>query len=265
MENPESFATNVNCPSCGQAYRLSLSQQIQLQGKYLKCRKCQQNFLVQSVRSDPSAMTQSPATELPLAPAPPRNSPGQLRLEGSFTPAIPLLPGESIQETFEARALDLGLLGWIFGNKKRLILTSHRVIRFEKRLLVNSLAILWLPQMTSAAVGQGFQPVPMATGVLIALWGMVNLVTLLVSALSPREIPHQATSLVLMLGIAGLLVGAALIWASRMKIMQVNTAGGSAGLKVTRVGSDESQRFVEKLFASVEQHRRATAQPTMSI
>jgi predicted Zn finger-like uncharacterized protein len=265
MENPESFATTVTCPSCGQAYRLSLNQQIQLQGKSLKCRKCQQSFLVQPVRSDSGEMTQPAPQEIPLAPTAPRNSPGQLRLEGSFTPAIPLLPGESIQETFEARALDLGLLGWMFGNKKRLILTSHRIIRFEKRLLVNNLAILWLPQMTSAAVGQGFQPVPLATGIVIALCGLANLFTLLVAAFAPREIPHQATSLVLLFGIAGLLVGAALIWAARMKIMQVNTAGGSAGLKVTRVGSDESQRFVEKLFASLDQHRRATSQPSISI
>jgi hypothetical protein len=286
----ESVALTVHCPQCTQSYRLSEEQHHQMVGKRIKCRKCQTAFLIDAIGASAAGQVVAPghedadrfAGEYNLAdsnrrginppPPPPPYGPAEsatsggmsgrvLTFEGSFTPAIGLLAGEEVQEAFEATAWDLGILGWLLGNKKRLVLTNRRVIRFEKKVMVNTLDMIWLPSVTGASVGQALRPGPFVLSTLLAIWsiamffgGLIGVFGRAFTRAGNREGDGGAAVIV---AIILLSIAAVLFLQARVKVMLVMTAGTSTGLKLTRLQSAESRRFVDAVFRAVAGSRIA--------
>jgi predicted RNA-binding Zn-ribbon protein involved in translation (DUF1610 family) len=174
----------------------------------------------------------------------------ELRFEGSMTPQIQLIDGEVVIDTFEAGALDLGLIGRLIGYKRRLVLTTHRIFRFDKKLIENSLEVVWLQSVKSAFVGQSINPIAAIIGGMAALYGMI----LFFGALFSRF--GSVFSFDGVLGVILMAIGLLIIAKARVKAMFVTTGHDKTGLKLTRLRPEESQRFIDAVFRELQ--RRST-------
>lgn len=166
----------------------------------------------------------------------------ELVFGGSFTPIIALLPDERVLDEFEAGLWDLGLLGSLFRYKRRLVLTTHRLFRFDKKIIDNILEIVWLRSVKSVVVGQTVNGLQMALGILIALGGAVQIF----AGLLDNDLMVRMSSGVFALG-----VGVALVILSRRKVMLVSTGEDKTGMKLVRIRAEESKRFADKIFAAL--------------
>ena len=285
--------TQITCASCGQTYQLSEEQAVRMAGRTTTCRKCNHGIvipepvgLVAAVATGgglqppptPIAPTTASATvnepqrladelinrvaapaHTASAPAPidyrspgTPQIPGIIELPGAITPQIALLPGERILDQFSAGFLDLGPIGYILRHQRRLVLTTHRLIAFDKKLLSNALQVAWLPAVSVATAGQLLSPKAIVVGALLVLWGMATVVA---AANSWRGV--QANDLMMALVWAG--IGAIIILLARAKVLLVNADGDKVAIKLTRLKSEESKRFLDGVFLRLAELRAETA------
>jgi predicted Zn finger-like uncharacterized protein len=173
-------------------------------------------------------------------------APQELRFEGSLTPQIELLEGEVVIDTFEAGALDLGLIGRLIGYKRRLVLTTHRIFRFDKKLIENSLEVVWLASVQSAFVGQSVHPAGLAVGTVVIVYGISQIGGQLLSRYG------SVFSASGFLGLLLIAVGLFILAKARIKAMFVTTGHDKTGLKLTRLRPDESKRFIDGVFRELQ-------------
>lgn len=174
---------------------------------------------------------------------------GMLSFEGAYTPQIALLDNERVVDVFEAGFWDLGFFGWLFGYKQRLVLTTHRMLRFEKRIINNKLDMLWLPKIRSVTVGH-----------------VVNWTIIVLAILFSLFIMHWDVSLLFESPLHFFLVFSFLtliIIYARKKVLIVSTGIDKIGIHLIRIHAEESSRFVNKVFAMLQRadHRSAGQLP----
>jgi hypothetical protein len=172
---------------------------------------------------------------------------GDISFEGSFTPSLRLLPDERIMDVFEARLWDLGVFGWLFGYKRRLVLTSQRLIRFDKRIIDNTLEIVRLDRVKSVVVGQTVNAKVAAIGLSIIMMSLMMAV-----GLADRVGSGGALFLFVLFSTLGLVI----CWLARIKVMFVSTGVDKVGMRLTRIKSEESKRFADKVCAALAGRKR---------
>lgn len=249
LESPLNDAGKPDtCPLCGKAFVVpgqrelenrrteELNSQAQAQRQTKTRAKEMQHKRVESIRAKAErALAQDMASQgVPYE--------DKLTFEGAWTPQVALLDGERVVDVFEAGLWDLGLLGWLFGYKRRLVLTTHRLFRFDKRIVDNRLDVLWLPKVKSVMVGQVLHGIMVILGIVLLL-SVIPVVRIFPLSAGPTRV---ITALSL-LGLAVLL-----FVFSRRKVMTVSTGEDKAGIMLTRLKSEESGRLVNKLFVILQ-------------
>ncbi len=174
---------------------------------------------------------------------------GEVEFEGAFTPSIAMLPGERVLDVFAAGLWDLGILGWLFGFKRRLVLTTHRLFRFDKQIIDNTLDMVWLRAVKLVVVGQIVNGTQFATGVAAMLVGFVNLIYLIATGFGERGSLFRYAQLPT--AIFMLVIGAAFVILARRKVMLVSTGQDKVGLRLHRIRSAESKRFADGVFSAL--------------
>lgn len=167
---------------------------------------------------------------------------GKLSFEGSWTPTVQLLENEKVLEVIEAGPRDLGLIGWALGHKRKLLLTTHRVIKFEKLSVDCRLDVLWLAKVTCVSVGQYLNAAMASIAILLLL-----AIFPVLAGMSDASGSARSAVVLIMVGLA-----AGLLVFCRRKVMIVSTGADKAGLVLTRLGGEESSRLVNKLFAMLQ-------------
>lgn len=181
-------------------------------------------------------------------------SPGSIIFEGMYTPDISLLENERILDTFEASVWDLGLFGWLFGYKERMVLTNKRLMHFRKKIIDNLLEIIWLRRVKFVVVGQEIKGWVLAAGVLFVLWAFFQFITP-TRNIGPFGVQDSlAVPWVIKnaLSLFALLIGVVLIIFARRKKLLLSAGEDKVCLKLTRMQSEESRRFVDKVFAVLD-------------
>ena len=157
---------------------------------------------------------------------------GKLSFEGTYAPKVALLDNERVVDVFETGFWDLC-------GRKRLVLTTHRLFRSSAA----QLDILWLPRVRRVSIGYDLNVVMVAAAVVLLI-AIIPVVQNL-----PRGTGVMAQ---VILGLLMLTVAALLIVFARQKTMMVSTGEDNIGIKLTRLASDESSRFVNKVFAVLQ-------------
>jgi len=170
-----------------------------------------------------------------------------VHFEGAVAPSIALLPNECILDEFEAGFWDLGIVGHFLGYKRRLVLTTHRLFRFDKKIVDNVLEIVWLRSVKLVVVGQTVNGLLAAFGAFVILGAAGQLL----GGVWGRRIGELGAFSGVLPGLLGLGFGSAMIALAFRKVMTVSTGVDKTGLKLVRIRSDESKRFVDKIFAAL--------------
>ena len=169
--------------------------------------------------------------------------------EGRFTPQIKLLPNERILCTAEAGFLDLGIIGWLFRYKLRLIVTSHRIFRFDKKIIDNKLTILWLATITSVVVGQVIHARKFAAGIIFLILSVI------IGGQLYRDVgTNLGITTFIILGLGGLL----LILIARQKVLIANAGYDKTGVHLVRLATLETQKFADSVFQALNTHNHET-------
>lgn len=79
-------------------------------------------------------------------------------------PRVPALPGEQVLATYEPTRWELGLRCAMFGHKRALILTTHRLLAFDRRLLGATLETCTLDSLDGMTLGSRIVPWMFVTG-----------------------------------------------------------------------------------------------------
>jgi hypothetical protein len=270
--------SQVSCTHCGQAYQLDGQQMAKLAGRSITCRKCSKAFVVpepvgfavataevaagglsaralaepgpqqaaaEMLRKYTPASTEPAGTPLPYRSPSTPDRPGVIELPGAITPEIALLPGEQIIDQFEAGFLDLGPIGYILRHSRRMVLTTHRLVNFDKKLLSNALQIAWLGKVSSATAGQLLSTRALIVGAALILYALWSLFQAMFT--SYRGASTGDYIVALLLAGAGILV----ILLARTKMMLVSADGDKVAIKLTRLKSEESKRFLDGVFARI--------------
>ena len=237
------------CPNCGTHYTVPGVKEKIAEGP-----RPQENLdgLASAVAETSHAETQddaSPRLEHVAATLVTPDGKSTIGFEGRFTPQIKLLPNERILCTAEAGFLDLGVIGWLFRYKLRLIVTSHRIFRFDKKIIDNKLTILWLATITSVVVGQVIHARKFAAGIIFLILSV---------AIGGELYRNVGTNLgiimFIILGLGGLL----LILTARQKVLIANAGYDKTGVHLVRLATLETQQFADSVFQALNTHNRAT-------
>jgi len=177
---------------------------------------------------------------------------GYIAFEGIHTPTIDLLDGEEVLAIFEAELWDLGLLGWLLGHKRRMVLTTSRVLHFRKRLIDNVLDIAWLRRVRFVTVGQEVKVTQFLIGLGLVVFFLIQLAgSCTPSPISGFSIPASSGVMDHLGSVTGIAVGVVAIIMSRRKVMQLSTGIDKISMELTRLRSEESRRFVETIFSQL--------------
>ncbi len=168
----------------------------------------------------------------------------EIVFEGEFTPNVALLPDERALDTYEASAWDLGFLGWLLGHKRRLVLTTHRLIHFHKRIISNTLSIIWLRQTRAIAVGQQLKPLQFIAGMILAAATFV--LRLLMKP--DQTVPWAISDLLPLIAVA---IGFVLMFTARTKVLMLSAGHDRITIRLTRMKTEESKRFIDRVFNSL--------------
>jgi len=258
---------SIACSNCGSNLKVAESAT----SRKIKCPKCDAALLVHAKlpgQSRPSPAAPHSDVELPeqeppnrshesrASPGPPplpptenEKSPGVIQFEGVMTPRIALLDREQVLVKFEASFWDLGLIGWLFRYKNRLLVTSHRVMLFRKRLIANELSIIWLAQITFTRVGQSLNWKKLVIGGFLCLSYFPSL---FLRPFLPLDVTGRISGLDLVIQVTVVLIGAYLVFISREKVMVVSTGEDKVRIELMRMKPGESRRFVDSVFRALD-------------
>jgi DNA-directed RNA polymerase subunit M/transcription elongation factor TFIIS len=248
----------IACDHCGTEKKLSAFQK-EYQRKILKAQKQRESRAAERRKAEDAAKNsfaleqlQSTAKGNQVGLDSTLSRDGEIAFEGKYTPNIQLLPGEHVCDVFEAGIWDLGLFGWIFGYKRRMVLTSHRLFSFQKKIIDNLLEVVWLNRTKAIVVGQELSGTQFTLGLIMLIGVLFQNLAYWMNRSSNRLQPfHDSWLLTIILFFLEIGVCLLIIVYSRRKVMRLSTGEDKIGIKLTRINTDESKRFVEKVFAIV--------------
>ena len=251
----------IVCDHCGTEKKLAAFQK-EYQRRKLKAQKQRELRAAERRKAEDAAKNsfaleqlQSAARESQVGIDPTSSRTGEITFEGKYTPDIQLLQGEQVCDVFEAGIWDLGLFGWIFGYKRRLVLTTHRLFSFQKKVIDNLLEVVWLNRTKAIVVGQELSGTQFTLG-LIMLIGVLfqNVAYWLNRSLNRLQPFRDSTALTIVLFLLELGGCLLIIVYSRRKVMRLSTGEDKVGIKLTRINTDESKRFVDRVFAIISRN-----------
>jgi hypothetical protein len=162
------------------------------------------------------------------------------------------MAGERVLELFEARAWDLGLFGWLFGYKRRLVLTTQRLFHFDKRLFANHLSVAWLKEAKAVFVGQEVNAIQFGVGFglggLILVWRLIGIIS---GPAFTRTASRATTLFQQLLSLTLLAAAVGLVILAKRKVLTLSVGNDKIGLRFHRLDPLESQRFVDRISAAV--------------
>lgn len=206
----------------------------------------------------PPRHARSPAPPDPDSPSP------HIRFASRVIPDLDILPGERLLVRFDATPSEIGLAGILLAHRRRLVVTSHRVIVFDRRFFGSSLAAVPLAQASALIVGARVDRLMLALGAIVLFLGAAGvaasgLMNNLASG-GPFQAPATSTMLAAY-GSLALIVGALIMLESRSRVVGVESAGVFHGLRLRRFKAQRVASLVNILEHALHTQPRTPPSP----
>jgi hypothetical protein len=199
----------ANCPKCNQPITIDAPDPA---GMALRCPYPDCGVTIQIPPRQSGPRNRAPAAPPPPAPAPPPTPPEEVKgdesgaedvyFEGAMTPRVDLLKGEAqlyrLSIGWREQLFGLSVLSiitdlityFVLGYRSRIVMTTHRMFFFDKKIVSNELFHVWLPEVASVGLraGVALGQILFALVLVIASlsyfgFGVVTVIALLVAAL----------------------------------------------------------------------------------
>lgn len=190
-----------------------------------------------------------------------------IRFGSRHVPDLEPLPGEAIRADLLARGWQIGLGGVIFGHRRRLVLTTHRLIALDRQLLSASIDTARLERLTSVRVGTQTHALLRITGFLTAasglLWlgwsimGTVQSAGALGGALGGQvsQMVQSVRAAEQVMAATSVLVGLMMIYTARQRVIGAFAHSVFCGIRVRRLDPRQSRAFINALEQAIESAR----------
>lgn len=168
----------------------------------------------------------------------------QVTFEGGLLPSPVLFEGERILGTINAGFWDIGLLGFLLRHQERLVVTTHRIFQFSRKLASGSLRSLELSKVEAVDVGSKFYPMQFLLGLIIFWAGIFY-------------------GYPLLLKLVAAVIGGLIMHAARKKVFHVAASGSrnAVTLPLTRIKVGESKSFIDLVCGAMRNLQKAPPVP----
>lgn len=162
-----------------------------------------------------------------------------VRFSSRVIPDLDLLPGERTLARFDATPSEIGLAGMVLAYRRRLVVTSNRVIVYDRRTFGSSLKAVPLARVSALVIGARVDRLMLAMGAMVLFGGSAGLVaSRLLSTTSPGALlqgvsqgPSPASTAY---GALAVVAGILIMLESRSRVIGVEAAGVFHGLRLRR-------------------------------
>jgi len=191
-----------------------------------------------------------------------------IRFGSRHVPDLDPLPGETIRAELLARGWQIGISGVLFGIRRRLVLTSHRLIALDRQLMGASIETARLEHIAGVRIGtqtnttlrvMGYLTV--ASSLLWLGWSIMQVTqaagTLgggLGGALGGQvtQMVQSARAAEQVLAASSALIGLVMIYASRQRVIGALAHSVFCGIRVRRLDPRHSRAFINDLESAIE-------------
>ncbi|NUM78060.1 hypothetical protein HUU40_27170 [candidate division KSB1 bacterium] len=165
----------------------------------------------------------------------------QIPFEGGLVPSPAVIGDERLLGSVEAKFWDLGLIGFLLRHKERVVITTHRIFQFSRKLTSTELKCLELAKVEFIGIGGRFNWKQFLFGLAIVTGSMSILNEL------PRSYNDFAFALFFFAAI-----GIIIMILCRDKVLQVSCGGQNAiSLPLRRIKVEESKAFIDLVSSAI--------------
>ncbi len=187
----------------------------------------------------------------------------QISFEGGLVPSPALLGDERLLGSVEAKFWDLGLIGFLLRHKERVVITTHRIFQFSRKLASAELKCLEFTKVEFVGIGGRFNWKRFLFGLAVTLGSLSAFYLLL-----PRGYNDDLYLYPLLVAAVGVII----MILCRGKVLRVSCGGqNSINLPLRCIKVEESKTFIDLVSGAIrnldkskpmkEGGSRASAQP----
>ena len=173
----------------------------------------------------------------------------KIELGGRRISSPDLLEKEKVLGEFRASFWDLGIVGFILRYKDKIIITTHRVLYFSRRVFGEYLKYLFLRKVANVEIGSKFNLIQFLIGVALLIFGIFGLHARCYGyGICTGGMPWYIRLVII-------LIAAILILMARKKILAVTTDDikNVIAFPFIRMKKEETKRFIDLISKAREE------------
>lgn len=170
------------------------------------------------------------------------NSNRQVLFEGDLVPSPSLIGDERLLGSVEAKFWDLGLIGFLLRHKERVVITTHRIFQFSRKLTSAELKCLEFAKVEFVGIGGRFNWKQFLFGLVVTI-GSLSAFNLL-----PRAYNDDLHLYLLFVAAIGVII----MILCRGKVLRVSCGNqNSINLPLRRIKVEESKAFIDLVSGTI--------------